>query len=192
MAPHSRRHCTATTINRIPVVGPSARRISGEVLNFGNTRPLVTALPRALRHDLPHVRREEEAEPAPPGRHGAPGRYGTGGRTNVASVIQCALVVGSSGRGRWCVWRRPSSQSPCPHHQLGGSHCGDRNEDGHKRVPDHAEHCSRADRAIGHHNGGSSRRRLIDRVPKTPLEIGLTITAQNPPKFALANCARKE
>jgi hypothetical protein len=49
-------------INGILVVGPSARRISGEVLNFGNTRPLVTALPRALRHDLPHVRREEEAE----------------------------------------------------------------------------------------------------------------------------------
>jgi hypothetical protein len=37
MAPHSPRHCTATTINRILVVGPSARRISGQVLNFGNT-----------------------------------------------------------------------------------------------------------------------------------------------------------
>ena len=31
------RHCTATTIYRILVVGPSARRIPGEVLNFGNT-----------------------------------------------------------------------------------------------------------------------------------------------------------
>jgi hypothetical protein len=46
MAPHSPRHCTFTMIDGILVVGPSARRISGEVLNFGNTR---NQKPRAAR-----------------------------------------------------------------------------------------------------------------------------------------------